>query len=52
MTIIIIVFVIKLYVTLVIMMIVIDLFEQSITTVSDIDNQDFIAMYIIFVLHL
>lgn len=38
MTIIIIVFVIKLYVTLVIMMIVIDLFEQSITTVSDIDN--------------
>lgn len=38
MTIIIFVFVLKFYVTLVIMMIVIDLFEQSITTVSDIDN--------------
>ena len=51
MTIIIIVFVLKFYVTLVIMMIVFNLFEHSISTVSDIDNEDFIVMQIIFVLH-
>lgn len=44
MTIIINVFVLKFYVTLVIMMIVIYLFEQSISTVTDIDNEDFIFM--------